>query len=187
MIKYRLTKKGKIVIVIFCTFTMLCIFLGASYEDNYANKYYDSSKSNEGSQYTKMPAPEPPQKSENKEEPWETLKAAVFFEANRTGIDKKNIEDLNKLIDIAKKYDGIKIQVEGNCATLFPNDSKQESVNYNISLLRAQSVANYLIDKGISNERIIVVGNGSEKPLKDNSTVDGRKYNRRVDIFFVKK
>jgi outer membrane protein OmpA-like peptidoglycan-associated protein len=186
MIKYKLTKRGKIVIVMLCAFIVLFISLGGSFNNNSAPKYYDYSKpSNDDQKQAVIPEP-PPIKTED-EDLWEKLKVAVYFEANMTNLDKQYYEALSMFSDTALQHDSIKIQVEGNCATLFPSNQKQKSVNYNLSLLRAQAIVNYMKSKGISQERLIIVANGSDKPLNDNASPEDRKLNRRVDVFFVNR
>ncbi|GBD86177.1 alpha-agarase precursor [bacterium BMS3Abin03] len=57
--------------------------------------------------------------------------------------------------------------------------------NKKLSLERARSVANYLIDNGIEASRLQVVGLGPDFPIGDNSTASGRALNRRVTIEMV--
>lgn len=186
MVKYKLTKKGKIVIVTFCTFILLCISTGIFFNKKDATNYYDYSKpNNDNQQNATTPPPSPPPIRVEKEDPWEKSKVTVYFKANMSGFDTEYQDALNIFSEAALQHEAVKIQVEGNCATLFPASKKQKSINYNLSMLRAQSIANYLKSKGIKTERLVIVGNGSDKPLKDNSSPEGRKLNRRVDVFFL--
>lgn len=62
------------------------------------------------------------------------------------------------------------------------------SIKYNmdLSLKRAVSVANYLIAReGIDPSRIFLKGMGKSVPIADNSTDEGRKLNRRIEIVFL--
>ena len=43
----------------------------------------------------------------------------------------------------------------------------------------------YLVDKGVEPTRIEVLGLGKKDPLGDNSTVEGRAANRRVEIELI--
>lgn len=63
----------------------------------------------------------------------------------------------------------------------------QGSVNSNktLSQRRAASVRDYLLKMGIETERLTVIGYGSDFPIADNSTEEGRALNRRVAL--VKK
>ena len=186
MIKYRLTKKGKIVVVTFCTFIVICFSLGIFFSNKDATSYYDYSSPNSENQQLAT-KPKPPPISVDEEEPLEKFKLAVYFEANMISYDAKQNDALNIFSEAALKYKDVQIQIEGNCATLFPSNSKHKPINYNLSKLRAQTIANYLEAKGVNAERLIIVANGSDKPLQDNSSPKGRKFNRRVDVFFVNK
>jgi outer membrane protein OmpA-like peptidoglycan-associated protein len=54
--------------------------------------------------------------------------------------------------------------------------------NRQLSKYRADMVKNYLIGHGIAPANIITIGRGPENPLKSNTTFEGRKQNRRVEI-----
>ena len=58
-----------------------------------------------------------------------------------------------------------------------------DALNDRLSLERAQSVKNYLIDRGVRADTIQVAGRGEREPVADNSTEAGRAKNRRVEIF----
>jgi len=62
-----------------------------------------------------------------------------------------------------------------------------EKLNKKLSLERAESVKKYLVDTGISADRISVTGAGSSNPVGDNNTSEGRAKNRRVEIRSVIK
>ncbi|MEM6725953.1 MAG: OmpA family protein, partial [Bacteroidota bacterium] len=47
---------------------------------------------------------------------------------------------------------------------------------------RANAVRKYLIENGISSNRLIAVGYGKEQPIADNSTLEGRRRTQRVEI-----
>jgi outer membrane protein OmpA-like peptidoglycan-associated protein len=81
------------------------------------------------------------------------------------------------------------IEVEGNCATIYTDidDNKDNVISYNLSLSRAKAALNYLQEKGIDPNRIVIIGNGSDKPIKANTTEEERQYNRRVEISFKLK
>jgi outer membrane protein OmpA-like peptidoglycan-associated protein len=57
-------------------------------------------------------------------------------------------------------------------------------VNQLISQARAQAVADALVNKGLSADRIAVRGYGAALPVADNATPEGRERNRRV-VFSV--
>jgi outer membrane protein OmpA-like peptidoglycan-associated protein len=52
-----------------------------------------------------------------------------------------------------------------------------------LSIDRARTVADYLLSKNVrSADRIVIRGYGAEAPIADNSTEEGMRRNRRVEI-----
>ncbi len=62
--------------------------------------------------------------------------------------------------------------------------SGDESWNRHLSLKRANTVADYLANRGIERVRMTTFGAGSSVPVADNSTRYGRGLNRRIDFVF---
>ena len=87
-------------------------------------------------------------------------------------------EKLNKIVDILKRYRERDIMVSGHTARVGTEESSRK-----LSVERASVVADYLIEnKARPQERVVVRGFGSERPVADNNTDEGRKKNRRVEI-----
>ena len=84
---------------------------------------------------------------------------------------------LNSIAYIMNKYPETKIQVSG-----YTDNTGNPNSNLNLSLQRAQSVANYLAAQGVSPNRISSIGYGDRNPLASNATPEGRALNRRVEI-----
>lgn len=60
-----------------------------------------------------------------------------------------------------------------------------ENENLMLSKRRSEAVKKYLISKGINEERIQIEYFGESRPIADNSTPEGRKKNRRVEIKII--
>jgi outer membrane protein OmpA-like peptidoglycan-associated protein len=58
--------------------------------------------------------------------------------------------------------------------------------NKKLSLRRAEAVKSWLVREGISTKRLTVAGKGSEEPIDDNSTPEGRANNRRIEFRTLK-
>ena len=58
-----------------------------------------------------------------------------------------------------------------------------DAINDPLSQARAQTVRNYLEDRGVPASRLETAGRGSREPVADNGTDAGRSKNRRVEIF----
>jgi len=58
-----------------------------------------------------------------------------------------------------------------------------DAINDPLSLNRAASTRDYLLDRGVATHRIVINGRGSHQPIANNDTIEGRAKNRRVEIF----
>ncbi|MDX1431004.1 MAG: OmpA family protein [Gammaproteobacteria bacterium] len=61
-----------------------------------------------------------------------------------------------------------------------------DAYNAELSLMRAESVRDYLISRGVAPGRLHPVGRGEANPLVPDATVQGRAVNRRVEFEVVK-
>jgi len=110
------------------------------------------------------------------------LSAGTNFAYNSTELLSSAYRELDKMVEVMKQNQGTNWRIEGH------TDSKGKvEVNKRISLLRAQSVYNYFVSRGIDGRRLQVVERGEEFPVADNSTEEGRAENRRVVIIRIDK
>ena len=58
-----------------------------------------------------------------------------------------------------------------------------DTVNNPLSVDRAASTRNYLVNRGVDGRRIAIDGMGERYPIASNDTAEGRARNRRVEIF----
>ena len=65
------------------------------------------------------------------------------------------------------------------------DSSGDVAANLVLSKMRAQSVVQYLLAKGVPGARIIAKGFGAERPVADNETAAGRARNRRIEFRVV--
>lgn len=92
--------------------------------------------------------------------------------------------ELNQFVDIAKTLNGTLIVINGNIFTENPTEFGK-----NLSVSRAQAVANYLMSQGIDAGRMIITGKGNEKYMTDktNGTVNNDKsVYQSTDIAFLR-
>ncbi|MEM9919454.1 MAG: phosphate ABC transporter substrate-binding/OmpA family protein [Bacteroidota bacterium] len=111
-----------------------------------------------------------------------TKAVSISFRTAEFQLDENAKYIIDKeFVDIAKSFANSRIRVEGNT-----DNVGNKASNKRLSLKRAQSVVNYLIDEhGMPRNRFIVVGNGPDKPVAPNNTEDGRSKNRRTDFELV--
>lgn len=102
----------------------------------------------------------------------------VHFDTASARIQERSYELLNQVAQVLENNPHLtSIRVEGH------TDS-QGSHRFNIQLSqdRAESVRNYLIERGIAPERLTTAGYGPDRPVADNTTAAGRAENRRVEF-----
>lgn len=86
-------------------------------------------------------------------------------------------ERLDQIAQVLKEVPDQMFLVEGHTASV-----GYEKGEMKLSVERANSVANALIQRGIPSEKFICKGSGGTKPIADNSTPEGKAKNRRVEI-----
>jgi outer membrane protein OmpA-like peptidoglycan-associated protein len=104
----------------------------------------------------------------------------VHFEYNSFEIQQTSWNDLNYIATIMSLEDGFALKINAHAC-----NSGNSEYNKRLSQKRAQAVADYLISKGVSKERLIIASYGDAKPIASNFTVDGRSMNRRVEFRIV--
>ncbi len=90
--------------------------------------------------------------------------------------------DLEYLLIRLKENPGLMVEVSGHTDSVGPDEYNQR-----LSEWRAGMVKNYLVENGIDDDRIITVGYGPDRPLGDNSTLAGRRLNRRAELRLFRK
>ena len=113
----------------------------------------------------------------------------LVLDTNKLKFDynSANIKDeYNPILEKVKKYieeKNLKVSIIG-----YTDSKGTKSYNKELSLRRAESVEERLIDLGLSPERIIeTVGKGDSNPIASNDDEDGRAKNRRVEFKLVKR
>ncbi|HEY4158614.1 MAG TPA: OmpA family protein [Polyangiaceae bacterium] len=96
------------------------------------------------------------------------------FKAGSTDTDNV-ITQLKAYLDANPKV--TKLRIEGHTDNVGTPDA-----NLTLSGQRALTVKNALIAKGEKKERLLAVGFGQNKPIKDNATDEGRSENRRTEF-----
>ena len=85
---------------------------------------------------------------------------------------------LDRLAEILKQYPDRDIMVSGHTALAGTSEGRMR-----LSIERARAVADYLLTKNVrSADRVVISGYGAERPVADNSTPEGMRKNRRVEI-----
>jgi outer membrane protein OmpA-like peptidoglycan-associated protein len=100
----------------------------------------------------------------------------VFYEVDSWQLKKESTLELDNLVKLLSDNNDISVEIGGHT-------DYTGSAEYNLILSekRALSVVNYLIQKGISANRLRHKGYGNTMPISDNQSAEGRKMNRRTE------
>jgi len=99
------------------------------------------------------------------------------FPANSSVITKSTYEVLDEIYGFLSRNSYIVIEIGGHT-----NNVPDDAYCNELSTARAESVATYLVEKGIDPKRITAKGYGKRKPIATNETLSGRRANQRVEI-----
>ncbi len=105
----------------------------------------------------------------------------ILFDTGKATIKPESVSTMVDIIQILKEYPSAKFTVEGHTDSVGSSSSNQR-----LSEARANSVRDFLINEGITPNRLSAIGFGEEKPIASNATRIGRKQNRRVEINLIK-
>ncbi len=101
----------------------------------------------------------------------------IFFETNSAQLAESSKKALDGVFEILKSDRTLNLTIEGHS----DNTGNAEN-NKTLSQARADAVRDYFMSKGILATRLKSTGYGSEKPIADNSTEEGRSKNRRTEL-----
>ena len=84
---------------------------------------------------------------------------------------------LDNVARILKTAPTIPVEISGHT-----DNEGDTRLNLDLSRRRAAAVKRYLIAKGIAAPRLTDIGHGSDKPVADNATPEGKTRNRRIEF-----
>ena len=124
--------------------------------------------------------------------------SSIYFvpnQADYTNVEedkaKKNLETLDQLANVLKKYSSYKIRVEGHAVRVYWDNpakfqSEQDDVLLPLSAERAEVIKAALAARGIDEKRMTTYGFGGSKPVVPHGDLLNRWKNRRVEFILIK-
>jgi outer membrane protein OmpA-like peptidoglycan-associated protein len=103
--------------------------------------------------------------------------AGIGFELDSAKIDSASAPLLERAFVILRDNPNISIEISGHTSAEGDPDR-----NLSLSLRRAEAVKTYLVHRGIADSRLLTIGHGSDVPIADNATEQGRARNRRIEF-----
>lgn len=101
----------------------------------------------------------------------------VNFDFDKTVLKPEYHPTLHPTIQFLNNNPEVRVEIQGHTDNI-----GSDNYNQKLSEGRAASVRNYLVSKGIDPSRMTVKGYGESVPLMDNSTSEGRAFNRRIEF-----
>ncbi len=108
-----------------------------------------------------------------------TFDSGILFATNKSTLNTASKDALTKFASNMADMKDTDLTIFGHT-----DNTGTAAVNEKLSLERAQSVANFLKGCGMENA-MTVEGKSFNEPVADNSTEEGRKLNRRVEVYIT--
>lgn len=101
----------------------------------------------------------------------------LYFKADSFNFQSNSIASLQEVYDFLVENPDVKIEIGGHTNNVPSNDYCDR-----LSTSRAKAVVDYLVEKGIAEDRLSYKGYGKRFPVASNDTKAGRAKNQRVEI-----
>jgi outer membrane protein OmpA-like peptidoglycan-associated protein len=101
----------------------------------------------------------------------------VFFDTDSDVLKGQSKTELDRLVDLLLQNGSMRVEIGGHTDAIGSEDK-----NLDLSKRRAQAVVNYIVEHGISVDRLTSTGFGESKPVASNETEEGRALNRRTEV-----
>lgn len=115
------------------------------------------------------------------------MEGDYFFDPGMASLRREAKASLDKLAEVIAAREGRVIVIGHTDSDPIDKSSKMwpTKLNHQLGAARAVEVMAYLVGKGIPKERFEVRSPGEFQPIAPNDTKEGKKKNRRVEIFLV--
>lgn len=104
----------------------------------------------------------------------------VFYTTGSASLDDKSQSELDKLAELLTQFPEVNAEIRGHT-----DNVGEDELNFTLSESRASNVMQYLLNKGVSADRLSSVGFGKNLPIEPNDSADGRKQNRRTELRII--
>ena len=105
----------------------------------------------------------------------------INFDNNKSDLKDDGVAAVKEIVKLLNNDKSLKLSVDGHTDNI-----GSATANKKLSLDRARSVMKAIVDQGINAARLTASGYGSEVPIADNRTDEGRGKNRRVELTRIK-
>jgi chemotaxis protein MotB len=117
------------------------------------------------------------------------MEAAILFDSGKADVKADGLLILQKMVDTLKAVKDKAIRIEGHTDNVLISGvlTRVFPTNWELSAARAINVTKYLQQQGLDPSILSAAAFGEFKPVADNTTMEGRAKNRRIEITLVSK
>jgi chemotaxis protein MotB len=112
------------------------------------------------------------------------LSENILFDSGRALLRDEGEQALTEIAAVLNTIPNRQFQVGGHTDNI-PMRSSRFASNWELSSQRAVNVARFMIEQGLSAERISAAGYAETQPVASNETPEGRAQNRRIEIILL--
>ncbi len=105
----------------------------------------------------------------------------IYFDFDKFDLKTESYTELDRVFKFLNENPAISIEISA-----YTDSKGSDDYNLSLSQKRAESVVEYLIDKGIAAGRLVAKGYGKANPVASNDSEEGRAQNRRVEMKILK-
>jgi OOP family OmpA-OmpF porin len=105
----------------------------------------------------------------------------VNFAFDKSDLLPESYPVLNEAVKLLNSKPNVNVEIQG-----YTDSIGTEDYNQKLSVERAKTVKDYLVSKGIAENRLTTIGYGKGDPVANNGTDEGRAMNRRIVFRIVK-
>ncbi|GAD05172.1 membrane protein [Porphyromonas crevioricanis] len=109
-----------------------------------------------------------------------TFDSGILFQTGKSDLNAASRSALSKFAKNINENPDTDIEIIGHT-----DSTGSDRVNNPLSERRAKAVYSFLNAQGVATSRMQYSGKGSYEPIADNSTVEGRRLNRRVEVYIL--
>jgi len=106
----------------------------------------------------------------------------IQFGTNQYTVESGAQQGLEYLVRLLKARPTLKVRIEGHTDNI-----GDDAHNMRLSYQRADAVKDYIVQRGISRDRLFTIGYGETRPTATNDTEEGRRLNRRTEFIIMQK
>ena len=104
----------------------------------------------------------------------------IFFEKSKSSLKKSSLVELNKVLKLMQINPDLKVQISGHT-----DSDGDDDFNLELSINRAKSVVNWLIENNIDQNRLSFKGYGETRPIEENNSITNKAKNRRTELTII--